>query len=447
MALALFGAVGIVSSASAAELGNINPDALGTITIHKHVEDASSTDYNPAGAPLDGVQFSVTEVLFEGASVSLDTAEGWAAIDGLAAGDVPGGDFTLGASQNVTTAGGGIATTDPIGVGLYLVKEIATGPNLITQPADDFLVTIPHPTAEGWEYDVDVYPKNVLGSVTPTKTAEMPDVEADDATGLVVPFTITVPVAEQALPYETFTITDSLGAGLAFESWGDITIGAGAPLVPGTDYTMTDTTITFLAPGIAALNAATATAGITVTAEFNATVTAPGQLENTATVTINGAPGTTPPAVTNWAQLDITKTDESEQAEVLAGATFELYDAETDELLATGTTDDDGKLVFTVWVGNDATTTRDVYLVETVAPQGYVLPADPQFGPYELEAGDTVTASITYDTITNFEPEGIELPLTGAQGTMMMTFGGLFIVAMGASLLLVRRKKHVTELS
>ncbi len=442
LALAFAGIVATSTVATAAVPVNIDPTATGSIIIHKHVKDEASSDNSPAGAPLEGVTFRVTEVLLSGASVPLATAEGWAAIDGLTPGGIPGGSFTKGTSQDVTTLANGQVTASGLGVGLYLVEEIDSGSNLITAPAAPFLVTIPYPRGEaGWDYDVDVYPKNVLGSVTPTKTVGTPDKAADVTLGAVVPFTISVPVAQPALPYVSFSISDALSAGLEFVSWSDIAIG-GVDLVAG-DYTISadNATVTLTTAGLVKLNAAAANGATTVTATIKAKVTDLGQLDNKATATINGKPGTTPEVTTNWARLDLTKVDDT-TASVLAGATFELWNSDKTEKLAEGTTAADGTLSFNVWVGNDDDVTEVVYLKETVAPQGYVLPADPWTGPITLTAGATASASISTQTIKNFKAVGPELPLTGAQGTLAMTLGGLLLVGAGTGVIAVSRRRR-----
>ena len=203
-----------------------------------------------------------------------------------------------------------------------------------------------------------------------------------------------------------------------------------------------NTTVTLTDPGLEKLNEATANGATTVTAVINAEVTDLGQLENTASATINGTPGETPEVTTNWARLDITKVDEETRAE-LAGATFELWNEAKTVKLAEGTTDVDGKLAFVVWVGNDEDVTEVVHLKETVAPQGYVLPADPWTGPITLTAGVTAEQSISTQTVENYMPEGLVLPLTGANGTTAMTIGGLLLVGGGAAaIVLSRRRRH-----
>ena len=457
LVLGLAGAMVMGTAASAAPVpGNINPATPGSIIIHKHVKaEENSSPGKPAGDPLAGVTFRVTEVFLDGESVPLATAEGWEAIDGLAPSDITDGDitdegFTRGTHADVTTLAGGQVTADGLNVGLYLVEEIDAGGNLITAPAAPFLVTIPMPVkavgdvAGGWNYNVDVYPKNELGSVTPTKTVGTFANPADVQLGAIVPFTISAPVAQPPLPYTSFSITDGLSAGLEFDSWGAISIG-GVPLVAA-DYIISadNTTVTLTSGGIGKLNAAASVVGgTTVTAIINAKVNDLGQLENEATVTLNGTPGDTPVVTTNWARLDITKQDSATNAP-LVGATFELYsNANPRVLLATGTTGTDGKLSFIVWVGNGNDIIEVVWLKETIAPQGYVLPADPWTDPITLTAGTTAETSIKAHTIKNLKAEGPELPLTGAQGTLAMTIGGLLLVTAGGGALLVARRRKM----
>ena len=144
---------------------------------------------------------------------------------------------------------------------------------------------------------------------------------------------------------------------------------------------------------------------------------------------------------TNWARLDITKVESGSATTKLANAKFELYAADGQTLLATGTTAVDGTLSFNVWVGNDQTVTRDVYLKETVAPQGYVLPADPWTGPITLTAGETAEASVVAHIIENHKAKGPNLPLTGGQGTMLFLIAGVAIIGAAGGTLIVRKAR------
>ncbi|MCF0136273.1 MAG: Cna B-type domain-containing protein, partial [Lachnospiraceae bacterium] len=75
--------------------------------------------------------------------------------------------------------------------------------------------------------------------------------------------------------------------------------------------------------------------------------------------------------------LTLIKTDAQDNSKRLAGAEFQLHDGKTDQVLATFTVPEDGILRIKNWEGNDESfrVDHDYYLVETVAPEGYYLPA------------------------------------------------------------------------
>ena len=422
---------------------SINPNATGSITVNKHVDDADQTPGVVTGDPLEGVGFKLEKVVCTPA-IDLTTAEGWDIAEGIyESNSLPTGCQLVQQGDEQTTNAVGKTVFGELGLGVYLVTETSSGNNLITAKAAPYWVTVPNPENGAWVYDVDTFPKNVLGTVNPTKTVGTPDKPADIELGAIVPFTIEAPVATPSLPYVSFSITDALSAGLEFVSWSDISIGGVA--LAAADYTVSadNTTVTLTSTGIAKLNAAAAVPdGTTVSAVIKAEVTDLGKLDNKASVSINGTPGDTPEVTTNWARLDINKYEAGKTSEKLAGATFELWNADKTTLLATGTTDSTGKLSFVVWVGNNADTTEVVYLKETVAPQGYVLPADPWTGPITLTSGVDANASITVSDIANKKPSGPELPLTGAAGTLLMTIGGAALVLIGGGVAVVARKRN-----
>lgn len=455
--LAVAGAAGIAVADPAGEgvAGEIAKDATGTITVHKHVKDEANSDPgDPAGAPLAGVEFTVQEVLYKGDPIDLSTAEGWEAAEGAyTLSPFPSGDYTLvSPGEKIVTGADGTAQTESLTQGLYYVTETGSGENLISSPAAPFLVTIPFPAKDGtWIYNVQAYPKNELGEVTPGKTVNDPEVEI--GIGQAVTFDLSLPVAQSDLPYVSLSITDSLSDCLAFVSWTDVKIGD--DVLTADDYTVSedDSKITLTGDGLGKLNAQTKTAATTVTATLTATVQCLGINDNKVSAEINGKPGEGPEVSTNWAKLTVNKTGVNQA--VLAGAKFELYDytgdvggtcsATTtgDTPIASGTTAADGTLSWEVWVGNNGDVTRVVCLLETEAPVGYVLPADPWTGPITLTAGNTEEASITTQSITNRKPSGPTLPETGASGTLLMTVGGLGLVALAGGLVLATRRKAI----
>ncbi|SEI94837.1 LPXTG-motif cell wall anchor domain-containing protein [Bhargavaea ginsengi] len=133
--------------------------------------------------------------------------------------------------------------------------------------------------------------------------------------------------------------------------------------------------------------------------------------------------------VTNTAQaamLTVLKVDESDQP--LAGATFELRDADG-ETAGTGTSGTDGKITFGNLEWGNYT------LVETKAPEGYRLSANP------------VEVTIGADSL-NVEKKvvntriGWELPNTGGVGTTLFYGAGAVLMATAGFMLFRRRDEE-----
>ncbi|MFC5339049.1 SpaH/EbpB family LPXTG-anchored major pilin [Leucobacter denitrificans] len=453
LSLALVGFVG-GNAASAATGGNavagsIDTTLTGSLTINKHESDPQSIAGNILGDPLEGVVFQIEPIT----NVDLTTEEGWTTIEAAYAPQPTAAPIltglTLGTATSLTpTNASGVTVEDNLPVGAYYVTEISSGPNIITAPAIPFIITIPEPNANGtWNYNPVAYPKNDVGTVTPTKTVSDP---IDGVLGLDknVDWTISAPLPATSVGYTEFKISDSLDPDLTFVAWQSVSVGA-TPLTPGTDFSVNPTTheIMFLAPGLLTLNNALEEGNVTVTAVLRTTVTEVGAHTNVANITVNGNTIPTNEPQTNWGALEIKKVDSENTQEVLGGADFEVYLADTNgdptgTAIASGTTDaTDGTLHFDFYIGSGATTSMTVVVVETVAPQGYVLPDDPTYGPFTITAGSTVTASTVYETIENYEPTAPNLPLTGSTGTMAFTLGGLALIAMGAGMMLVRRTR------
>ena len=154
----------------------IEADNTGSLTIHKHVQDEQhSTPGSPAGDPLAGIEFTVTEVTHEGEPLDLSTAEGWALAEAVIESDAPAlpEGFTLGEYDVVTTGLDGAVTLADLSLGLYLVTETGFGDNDVVEPAAPFWVSVPMPDADGgWVYDVVAYPKNEIATPIPTPSPE-----------------------------------------------------------------------------------------------------------------------------------------------------------------------------------------------------------------------------------------------------------------------------------
>lgn len=454
-ALATAGLIGTgVANAAPGDEG----ETTGSLTLHKHWENEGSSDGNPAGEPLAGVQFTVTPVLYGGNVIDLTTVEGWGRAETLF---TPGGGaplplpagYTLGtALPAAVTNASGVVTFTSLPLGVYRVTETGSGDNLIAGPAAPFFVSVPQPIDGGFNYNVVAYPKNEPGDFTVEKEIITPEggfktIKVGDPLSWEV--TVNVPAAE--LAYESLTIADSLPATLTFASWGAIALD-GVAFGSG-DYTIDPVThvVTFTQDGLDKINAITAGedgAAATITAVINTTVASipeDGVFENEATATLNGTPQTDE-GTTNYGKIRINKSSDDDRVTNLSGAQFELYDAApvggnpSGNLVATGTTDATGVIEWTVWVGDDDVLSKDFWLRETAALPGHVLPANPWTGPVTVTAGDAESL-VQVVAITNHKPKGPELPLTGSTGSLVFGIVGLGMVAAAGATFAVRRRR------
>lgn len=78
---------------------------------------------------------------------------------------------------------------------------------------------------------------------------------------------------------------------------------------------------------------------------------------------------------------------------------------------------------------------KDYCLYETKAPAGYTGAA---VKTVNVKAGTTAISNVS---VTNTQKEGPKLPLTGAQGTLLMVVGGLVLVAAGTGAVVATRKR------
>lgn len=472
LAIALTGVVG-ASTAATATVGPGQPGSPdnGTLTIHKYAGNDSGvagdgTVLTPAPdlPALAGVQFTVQRVnAISGVDVSdLTEAEAWDVIADLGNTTWPAAsDLTLAAGQVVTTGANGVTPALTLPIGLYYVTETDAGPNDIVSPADPFLVAIPLPQGDaGWLYDVHVYPKNTVENEA-TKTVDDEDAYAigDAVTWTVVTPSLSV---QSGNSLGEFSVTDDLVDQLEFvansvsaaviqgSTSDDIsasdfanyfTVGY-TPSGPGGTLTISATTA-----GLAYLNTLPTSAKLSFS--FDTTVVGVGEIVNTADVNIGGTETTTSPATTNWGPALITKVDAA-SGDALQGAEFSVYVAGPDgvrpgddalpiiegvETNAAGEIVIDGLKVGTYW------------LLETAAPAGYVLPEgdDAWFGPIVVAAGTDVAATAAIE-VPNAQQSVPTLPLTGANGQLLMMLGGIALVLVaGGGALAVRNRSKSAE--
>lgn len=177
-------------TAFAAGPDTINTTRTGSLTIHKYTEGSTSGstgtgtssdgDSLPAGAePLAGAGFSIYKV------EDMDTLLNYYSTSPSALPDV---SQYVDSSNSIksayaddivekekVTGEDGTVTFTNLPLGLYVVVETKT-PDLVTDPVDAFIVSVPMTSVDGdsWLYDIHVYPKNGIttGEVTLKKTGE-----------------------------------------------------------------------------------------------------------------------------------------------------------------------------------------------------------------------------------------------------------------------------------
>jgi fimbrial isopeptide formation D2 family protein/LPXTG-motif cell wall-anchored protein len=508
LSLGLLGAALSATAASAAPVPGPVTNQPGSLTIHKYAypangsQNPSGSGTNPTTQAIDGVVFEVCQIT--NVTSLTDTSNlGWtqvrnlqnvagaqaaSALTGTTAGVDSTANFPLTGCTRVTTANGGTATWSNLAVGAYLVREISAPPSVIT-PATPFVVTVPTPadsTAGSantgmWEYNVNVYPKNATGTA-PQKTVGNQGSNGY-ALGSQVDFTVSqlIPSLPTGQTYDKLIVSDTLDPKLtaATGSVPVVKIGSTTLATP-VDFTYAwsgqTLTVTLTAGGLAKV-----TAGQTLSVGFRATVNAAGSIDNTATVNLNdlkldGSTSPTPSnkVTTRWGNLLGAKTDAGSPAKPLAGATFSVYETTTttgtctvpaggvtgltqvtqpnssNPLVVTSAAD--GSIAVNgLWVGDTSSPANDVtnrcyILQETAAPAGYVLPAgNAALTAVNVQSGSTVTAP-TF-TIQNNQQLVPGLPLTGADGQLILTSAGIALVllAAGGVLLAIRRRVRGSE--
>ncbi|MEV7605928.1 SpaH/EbpB family LPXTG-anchored major pilin [Paenarthrobacter sp. NPDC089322] len=462
-----------VTPASAAPL--VDGDQLGSITVHKFERPSTATGLPNNGTavdttgltPLAGVEFTIQQVN----TIDLSTNAGWDAAHNLSSvfspadptGSITGAGYTLGGGQAQTTDAAGTAAFSDLPVGLYLVTE-TNYPAGVT-PAAPFLVSVPltdPDNNDNWIYDVHVYPKNSLTGAEKTVT-DAPDVKLGDQ----IDFTITGDIPNEDV-IDGYKIVDQLDPKLTYVD-ATATLVDGTVLTEGTDYNVvfdaaTNTVSVVFTPAGRALLAAHNDTRVQVV--VNTKVNTIGEIENEALVYPNaasfditpgqpGGPIVTPPVVTKWGEITLEKVDENGAA--LAGASFSVYATEADAQAGTNPIALNGQTTFTVaadgtltisglrysdWANGAAVAPGDAeyrtyYLVETTAPAGYELLAEPiSF----LVNATTTTVGIDLEVKNIPSNSGFELPLTGGVGTGLLYAAGALLIT-GAGLLFVRSRR------
>ena len=353
-------------------------------------------------------------------------------------------------------------------------------------PIAPFALTLPmtNPDGKAWNSDVHVYPKN--------QENELDKVVEDRGVTVGETFTYTLSTTSTGADANgdgkmdgadlggVYEIVDTLNSNLSYKS-ATVKIG-GKAATENSDYTLTKTsegtpasdkvTIAFKGGGLDKIAAGTKIEVVlTVTLKK---VPEGGITPNKATLypnkwsKDNGKPVKSPEVVTKHGDIVIKKVDES-GTKPLSGAVFEVRLADTttkrcSDLSKLGpviktskATGADGlvkisDLQLTNWINGKEVAGKDQVpycLVEKTAPEGYqLLPKAIEFkltkegtvtdlsGAIAANAGN-VSEGNAY-TIKNYKNPG--LPLTGAQGILLVSVLGLILVSVGVVLTVKRRK-------
>lgn len=477
-ALLVFGGGGaFASSASAStpEVSLIPEDGKGSITVHKFDQPVNYGKDNLgmelpseeiAGfTALPGATFQISQV----SDVDLTRNPGWKdaqrAVDGFdpfaPSSSLKENGFGLKYPRSVTTDFMGTAKFSDLPVGLYLVEETMAPPvasNQAVTKSMPFLITVPLTDPAGltkWVYDVHVYPKNVLSSVTKT-VADANTIAA----GQTLNYSIHCDIPGGAVTTK-YMVSDQLDPRLAYQS-STVNI-AGHPT---SDFQVVHegglVTVTLGKNAREqAYSALLEDAAAKVTVIHTVTVLQAGEIDNDATLTFQreGEWETDVPSTiveTKFGGINLFKHDRGNKP--LAGAVFEVRSAHADNFekattvsvngTATWTTDAAGKLSISglrysgfadgAPVSKDSGKYNYYWLVEIKAPTGYELLANPI--PFTVDS--PVATSEVIDVLNTAHNAGGMLPKTGADGTgAFVLLGSLLVASGGATTLAVRRRR------
>lgn len=494
-----------VTSAAAIEVRAVafNPDAKGSLTIHKHFGDEGKagdgredttidTGKNP---PLSGVKFKIEKVT----NVDLKTNNGWKEAEKISKAPETA---KLGDAKEGTTDEKGVFKFSDLAVGLYKVTEVdnskakknGQGDPVKAKMAAPFFVTIPLTNPQDrndWLYDVHAYPKNQDFQVNKEGkliTSDNPGsgdtVNAGDTMEYTV--TATLPALAEGKKYEKYNLIDQLSANHDIKTFKVTKVEAitdekdnNPTTLEAANYDVDNTSkatenralVKFNSTGLAKLADVSKTGKkmvrytytVKIKSDFKA-----GDLDNKAYVTPSNEysdepkPGDNTPSGENkekFVQFQIEKQDGSETTKKLEGAKFDLYACTDQGKFA----DKDGnavdakekamKIASVTTAGKEGKTeairmpvtsdpksnVKKICAVETKAPDGYSLLVEPVV--FSIDYKDNTTTTPVVQTIDNVKHNaGFKLPFTGAQGLVVLTAAGVVLI-MGAIMLTARSRK------
>ncbi|MHA7278219.1 SpaH/EbpB family LPXTG-anchored major pilin [Arthrobacter sp. MDT2-2] len=473
LALSAAAAFVAVSPATAVtQAGNIDPNQARTLTIHKFAlgpengqNIGTGQEVTVPGTPLAGATF--TAALVQG--VDLTTPDGWNQVSALtpatAASRVTVADTFTG-----TTGSDGVAVFNTLPIGLYLVTETVL-PAGATNPAAPFLVTLPFPTGPGgapsnqWIYDVHAYPKNAVTDLTKTRVpAPANSVEARNPDLIRWAIRSNVPTLAAGDALDTFVLSDTLPEQLEYLAAGPTGVaptsvrvanaaGATQNFVEGTEYTLVydeasrTLTATFTPAGLTRLRALPA-GDVTLTVLSRAvTIPSNGIITNTASSIVNGATETVTGS-TPIGQLTVFAFQgENGVRTPLAGAVYQVFLNQNDANLGQNAVFIDGLQNWTTgangFVAIPIITPGNYYVREITPPGGFQIPAPNQVQTQVVAGPSSITAPVqNYVEFEHDQVPAFALPLTGGDGALWFTVGGigLISIALGTAIVAARRR-------
>ncbi|WP_024963341.1 SpaH/EbpB family LPXTG-anchored major pilin [Trueperella pyogenes] len=478
-ALALVAAVLALPKAEAATTGNLDTNKQGSITIIKTKNpsaegtthgDGTKQTPTPGSGPIQGVSFTVAKV----EAINLSTNDGWETAQGL----------NVAADGTVTTADGkkldtvdtktleqtddkGMTKADKLPIGVYLVTE-TSAPTNVARKAAPFLVTVPFPNSKvagGWIYDVVVYPKNTVldNEDLPIKTLDVAKPTYFPGDKIVWNITQKVPQLGAGEKLSAYKITDQLPkkqVNTVAEDNIKVEVldaeGGKVQITPKVTVSAENLVTIDFKDVLAQLNS-----GYTVNVTIEAVIadTVDGPIKNQSVTTVNDNEfksrptkdsGTEDPLPTSadFTTLTIKKVDrQGDGALPLNNAVFTVTPANAEgngplegapvKTLTTGDAGVDGQAIQKLAAGK-------YWVVETTAPVGFVISPEWKTGK-AVDVSVDSPGNLTVINLNAKEAEGgllPNLPLTGAQGAVLLTLLGLAIVAIavGTGFVSVRRR-------
>ena len=502
MVMAFMGLAGVGAASADTILGTSQPEKA-SLTVHKYLGATTNLKHDgtaiDAGeltgkTPLEGVNFKLYRV--EGVDVStndgLKLAQEIAAVslkdDVVTTGITVGGTtYKLAATPTTKTTGAnGEANFADVERGLYVVVEDLEGSGTIKAagkevvkdkitPIAPFAVTLPMTNPEGtaWNADVHVYPKNQENTLDKKVVDKGVTTLPEGVTGTANEFKYVLSTKSTGADANgdgkmnaadlggVYKIVDQLPANVEYVKTtakiaGADTTDFDATTTKAGDPERTTVTVAFKGTGLDTIAAGT---DIEVTLHVKLkSVPADGLTKNTGQLfpnkysEDNGKPITSPEVVTKHGDIVIKKVDKDGAA--LAGAATKSCSDLTKlgpVIKTSEATGADGlvkisDLQLTNWIDGEAVAEGDQVpycLVEKTAPKGYQLL--PQAIEFKLTKAGTVVDLNTakagdgsFVQVTNYKNPG--LPLTGAQGILLVSVLGLILVSVGVVLTVKRRQ-------